>query len=214
MDSGEEDFYIADLHLGYWTDRNPQRKAQYDRTFSSHRWGRAQNYDSAVVRNWNQAVGPDDTVWMLGDVSNHDLQTTVSLLRQLNGRKRLVVGNHDLHFLHSSDFRRLFAEIRDYKEQRLPDGRKLVLCHYPMWSWNGRYAGNPMFHGHVHDTQDWTSLVQAHRRLSEQEPLLPEPMSLNVGAMMPWMDFRPQRLSTCLRAAEGQLERKDDGRND
>lgn len=31
------------------------------------------------------------------------------------------------------------------------DGRKVVLCHYPLREWEGYHAGDLHFHGHTHD---------------------------------------------------------------
>ena len=62
------------------------------------------------------------------------------------------MGNHDYQFLHDNDFRNQFVEIKNYKEQNIGDGVRLVLTHYPFYTWNGRYKGNPMFYGHVHNT--------------------------------------------------------------
>jgi calcineurin-like phosphoesterase family protein len=54
----------------------------------------AQAMDDALVANWNRRVGPDDTVFHLGDFCWRK-GDGLSLLAQLRGRKHLILGNHD-----------------------------------------------------------------------------------------------------------------------
>lgn len=59
-----------------------------DRPFSS-----VEEMDEKLIENWNSVVKPSDKVYHLGDVffgGNPRLT-----LGRLNGKKRLVVGNHD-----------------------------------------------------------------------------------------------------------------------
>ena len=45
--------------------------------------------DKEIVKQWNKLVKPDDIVYHLGDFGNLDM------LKKLNGRIRLVMGNHE-----------------------------------------------------------------------------------------------------------------------
>ena len=56
-------------------------------------------------------------------------------------------------------------EIKNYKEQNIGDGVRLVLTHYPFYTWNGRYKGNPMFYGHVHNSWEYDSFKQGQEAL-------------------------------------------------
>lgn len=49
----------------------------------------------ALIQNWNQAVGTDDTVWVVGDFALGKIAETLPLAATLHGRKVLVAGNHD-----------------------------------------------------------------------------------------------------------------------
>lgn len=54
--------------------------------------------NEVMVERWNSVVKPGDKVWHLGDVAfktGQRAEELHKLLRSLNGRKRLVVGNHD-----------------------------------------------------------------------------------------------------------------------
>jgi calcineurin-like phosphoesterase family protein len=48
-----------------------------------------------MVRRWNERVGPEDTVVHLGDFSFGSFADGRSVLERLNGRKVIVLGNHD-----------------------------------------------------------------------------------------------------------------------
>jgi calcineurin-like phosphoesterase family protein len=51
--------------------------------------------NKALIENWNSVVGEDDTVFCLGDFCLGDKDTIINLGKQLNGKKFLILGNHD-----------------------------------------------------------------------------------------------------------------------
>lgn len=105
-----------------------------------------------LIDNWNSVVGQDDTVYHLGDFAFDKPENIKRILSHLNGRKHLILGNHDKiirrkrpEFLHSD----LFHSIEDFKEISI-DGIKVVLCHYGMRVWNKSHYGSIQLHGHSH----------------------------------------------------------------
>jgi calcineurin-like phosphoesterase family protein len=56
-----------------------------------------QQCDEAMIARWNSIVKPEDTVYHLGDVAMH-IKPMARILPRLNGRKILIVGNHDLMY--------------------------------------------------------------------------------------------------------------------
>ena len=158
-------FYISDIHFGYQTDTNPIRRTQYNLTFSHYKLNGPKDYDNRLVKNWNGIVKDNDHVFILGDVSCHDLKTTNGILKGLKGQKHLILGNHDYQFLYDNEFRNQFVEIKNYKEQNLGDGTKLILTHYPLFTWNGRYKGNIMFYGHVHNGWEYQAFIDSQKAL-------------------------------------------------
>lgn len=80
-------FVIADTHFG---DKGAII-AYEGRPFADEHEMREQ-----IIANWNQEVGPEDAVYHLGDVaSGLSFGALKDLLGRLNGRKYLVMGNHD-----------------------------------------------------------------------------------------------------------------------
>ena len=81
----------------------------------------------------------------LGDFAVRPRPTRVpELLERLHGEKHLIAGNNDGPVTRGSTS---WASVRDYAEIEL-DGRRLVLCHYPLRSWNGMGRGAINLHGH------------------------------------------------------------------
>lgn len=113
-----------------------------------------------MISQWNSRVHKNDEVVILGDLSTGKPDETTEVIRRLKGRKYMIVGNHD-KFLNSNSFdRSLFKFIGGYHEMN-DNGRKVILCHYPILCYNGQFrrdgGGNPkvyMLHGHIHATQD------------------------------------------------------------
>lgn len=85
-------FVISDTHFSH---RNSWEKFKLPngeplRPFSSN-----EEMDETMVERWNSVVKPHDHVYHLGDVAIH--KRGLDFIRRLNGHKRLIRGNHDIH---------------------------------------------------------------------------------------------------------------------
>ncbi len=78
-------FFTSDLHLGH---------ANIIR-YSARPFADVDEMDVALVDRWNETVGDEDDVWVLGDVAMGTLRDSLPLIELLRGRKVLVPGNHD-----------------------------------------------------------------------------------------------------------------------
>jgi calcineurin-like phosphoesterase family protein len=135
-------YFTADLHIGH---ANIIRFCQ--RPFQS-----VDEMNGALIAGWNSVVRENDDVYVLGDLFYRNAAPAEETLRQLKGRKRLILGNHDKRWTKTVDLARHFAEVANlliYKR----DGVKYTLCHYPMLSWDGRGHGGYMIHGHTHNSR-------------------------------------------------------------
>lgn len=178
-------FFIADLHLGH------KNILSYDnRPFTD-----IETHDNYIISKWNETVGFDDEVWLLGDVSWHSSTKTIDFLKNLNGIKHLIIGNHDKKLLRNRDFQSQFQSVQDYKELQITksDGQGselLVLSHYPIPCFNRHYYGAYHFYGHVHDSYEWNMLEHLRRQFEE---LYTQPCNMiNIGAMLPYMNYTPR----------------------
>lgn len=119
-----------------------------------------------MIRQWNSKVRQNDEVVILGDLSVGKGKATNAIVERLKGRLFLVEGNHDL-FLKDKQFdQSRFEWIRPYAELH-ENKRKVVLCHYPVFCYNGQYRKmrdgadrTYMLYGHVHNTCDETLVGQ------------------------------------------------------
>ena len=105
------------------------------------------SHDAALVAAWNAVVGPDDTVWHLGDFAlRPPPERVAALLGDLRGHKHLIVGNNDGPATLAAPG---WTSVAHYAETEV-EGRRLVLCHYAFRTWNGLGRGAINLHGHSH----------------------------------------------------------------
>ena len=142
-----------------------------------------------LIRRWNNAVSDGDLVYILGDMFWCAPKQAAPIMEQLNGQKILVKGNHDRW--HDSKFDKLFVKIDEYIETE-DNGRKVVLCHYPIPCFKNHFYGWTHLYGHVHNSFEWN--MMEHQRFLMEELYDRQCNMINVGAMMPWMDYTPRTL--------------------
>ena len=151
-------FYTSDSHYMHG------RCATEFRGFTN-----SEEHDALLIANWNRVVGRDDIVYHLGDVTGGSLKG-LAYIQFLNGRKRLIAGNHDIvNPMHREWFKYLPAYLAVGFEAVMPFARRKVagmqflMSHFP-YAGGGdhtleeRHAqyrlpdmGLPLVHGHVHD---------------------------------------------------------------
>ncbi|WP_306358726.1 MULTISPECIES: metallophosphoesterase family protein [unclassified Nocardia] len=121
-------FYTSDLHLGH---RRVAELRGFDST-SAH--------DDYLADIWDSAIGQNDHVWVLGDISlggAHAEWKALAWLDRRPGVKWLVPGNHDTcHPLHSQAHRRqrefliVFQAVQTSAIRKIA-GRRVRLSHFP-----------------------------------------------------------------------------------
>lgn len=148
------DWWTSDLHLGH--------KAAMKREFSPFRdYPDMESHDNGIVFTINRYVAPEDTLYIIGDMSFHKPTETGELLDAINGRKVLIKGNHD-HRKRNVEGSRLadkidirLAEFHHYLERTFtvnPEGPGQLVCmfHFPMMHWHKQHLGSWHIHGHLH----------------------------------------------------------------
>ncbi len=133
-------YYIADLHLHHKNILHMSRRPFADLD-EMHR---------TIRQNWNAAVSPEDDVYLVGDVCFGFNGEIAGYIRNLPGRKHLIIGNHDRKYLEIQKFRDLFDSIDTYLMIE-DEGRKVVLFHYPILEWDGYFRGWYHVYGHIHN---------------------------------------------------------------
>lgn len=125
-------FVIADTHFGH---KNIIGFEADTRPYAS-----IEEHDADLVYRWNSVVRKNDTVWHLGDV----LFDTAAFdtLAQLNGVKKLVMGNHDRY--PSAKYLEHFSQIFGTVKMR-----DCVFTHVPVHPYQF-YCFKANVHGHMH----------------------------------------------------------------
>lgn len=112
-------FFIADTHFD---DENII-------IYENRPFDCVSDMNKGLISYWNDTVGADDDVYVLGDFGCDTKENLGKILSQLNGRKYLIKGNHDIY---SNDVYRQcgFAEV--YDKPIILDGF-WILSHEPLY---------------------------------------------------------------------------------
>jgi calcineurin-like phosphoesterase family protein len=115
-----------------------------DRPFSS-----IEEMDEQIISNWNKKISNDDIVYFLGDfIFTRDYEIFKKYSQKLNGKKICIYGNHDIFSIDDYINAGWISVYQLY--DCIIDGIKIVMCHYPLMSWNNSINGSIMLHGHEH----------------------------------------------------------------
>ena len=105
--------------------------------------------NETLMMNWNKVVGPDDTVFHLGDFCLGSSIEWTKLLDRLNGKIYLVLGNHDLKNMRQGFINR-FEHVAMAMCIQIGKNR-IHLSHYPYLCFEGGYHNDIwQLFGHVH----------------------------------------------------------------
>jgi calcineurin-like phosphoesterase family protein len=129
-------FYISDTHF------NHTNIIKYcNRPFKD-----AETMNAALIKRWNTYVSKEDIVYHLGDFAMGNKEQITDIVGQLNGKIKLIKGNHDTHnnqWYRDCGFDEVYDHpiiIKDF----------VVLSHEPL-----PFVINQMYvnlFGHVHDS--------------------------------------------------------------
>lgn len=157
-------FFTSDLHFGH------RNVIEYcDRPYKD-----IYEMNTAIINQWNSQVKPEDEVYVLGDFGiNKSKVFDKELVQSLNGKKYLILGNHDC------GFNTWHKDLTKFKQKWgnkfkdagwhftegalsriLKDGTKVLMCHLPPDNGvhDNRYSQYKLpnrpdkiyLHGHLH----------------------------------------------------------------
>jgi calcineurin-like phosphoesterase family protein len=137
-----KEFVTSDLHFGHKNIMSfcPRTRGHYVDV---------DQMNQDLTDKWNRKIAKQDTVYVLGDVCFMNLESAVSTVQGLNGRKILIQGNHDRKLLKKTEFRDCWEEIHTYLDINR-NGTKIVMFHYPLAEWDQQYRGSVHLYGHLH----------------------------------------------------------------
>ena len=158
-------FVTSDLHFCH----------NRDFLYTPRGFNSIEEHDEAIIKLWNETVGENDTVFILGDLMLNDNVAGIDKLRRLNGHLFIVAGNHD------GDSRiELYKDELPWKIDSVQyayrlkyHGYNFFLTHYPTITGNfddnkplNRRTVNICGHSHVSDPfADWNKGTIFHAEL-------------------------------------------------
>ena len=126
-----ERFIIGDLHLGH------KNIIEY----CSRPFVDVDDMNISLISNWNSVITKTDKVYVNGDVCIN--KKYLSLLNEMNGKKILIPGNHDI--FEAKEYFKYFDDIRGYMVRN-----NVIFSHIPIYkSEIERFQGN--IHAHFHE---------------------------------------------------------------
>ena len=149
VSDGKNVFFISDLHLGH------RNIIKYDnRPFvDGNGEPNLPLMHETIIKNWNSVVGKDDIVFNLGDLCFAHQDLAKEIVFKLNGKIHYVIGNHD-NYKDIVSLNR-FETVSDLIDLNISGSKvtknlHMVLCHYPIYSWNRAHHNSYHIHGHCH----------------------------------------------------------------
>jgi len=131
-------FFTADTHFGHSNIIKYLNRPFVD----------VNDMNDTLIKNWNKVVPKDGIVYHLGDVGFFDFWDNVeTFLSNLNGKIRLIKGNHDWKY----DWFSCLNYVKSL-DTIVINGLPIVLCHYAMKIWDRKHYGALHLFGHSHGT--------------------------------------------------------------
>lgn len=174
-----EIFFTSDLHIGHKLVSGLRGFNNYDPR--PQEFGLpvlevpdTDAHDHTLAHNWDAVVKPEDTVYVLGDISINGGQHALDWIAARPGTKHLISGNHDP--VHPAHWRtatktiplwsQYFETIQPFIRRKLM-GQTVLLSHFPYVEYGdgpdrgeSRYdqyrlpdLGELLLHGHTHGTE-------------------------------------------------------------
>ena len=140
----KESFFFFDTHFGHANILKFEDEAgnRVRPEFAS-----VEEMNEKLIENCNKVVKHDSVLYM-GDVCFGGIQTVRNIMPRLNGRKRLILGNHDN--VKGHELWRYFEKVDLWKNF---DDHDFVVTHIPIIPENFRKVKYNV-HGHIHRKPD------------------------------------------------------------
>lgn len=130
-------YFISDTHFGH------ANIMKFEPEFRS--FGSTEEMNEHIVQEWNKVVKHDDEVYHLGDVY-FGSKSNLNYVKRLNGRKNLILGNHDTHTTMQE-----FADVGFENIYGMLKFRKtMIMTHAPIHPDEFQFGTEYNIHGHTH----------------------------------------------------------------
>lgn len=128
--------YYSDPHFGH---RNMAIRRGFNDEFEMN---------DHIIKEWNSVVNKRDVTYILGDITM-EKSFDYYLLDQLNGIKKVILGNHDKP-QHVEELLLYVNSVQSMKYVKNKEFGNIILTHAPIHPCELEYRFNVNIHGHVH----------------------------------------------------------------
>ena len=143
--------------MNYWWSADFHLNHKNIIKYSNRPFSNIGEMNEAIMNNWNKCVQPGDTSYFLGDFCFGDEKSIAEFFRRLNGKIKIVFGNHDKtlrkfskrDILSHGDLKDRIEFLGDYVETTI-NSQFIVMCHYAFRVWNKRHHGSWNLFAHSH----------------------------------------------------------------
>ena len=146
-------FFTSDLHI--YHDK--------DFVYAARGFSSIEEHNMALIKNWNETVSPEDTVYCMGDmIMGAEREKALEYLRRLNGTIIFVRGNHDTDskfndYLSKCPNISIESQQNEYGKMLKVGKHRYYMCHWPtlmgdvlFGNKKGRLPVTVCLHGHTH----------------------------------------------------------------
>lgn len=157
MEQKQQIWFTADTHIGH---KNILKHCPERANIGNFDVNDIDAHDKWIIETWNETMSKKDIVYIIGDFSFYNSETLKKkILPKLNGTKFLILGNHDKSSEKLDGYFHQICQIKEatFKKNNfgfLEEDISVVMCHYPLLTWNRKAYGSVMLHGHCHGRID------------------------------------------------------------
>lgn len=122
---------------------------------SNRPFGEIEHHDDTLINNYNKIISNEDVCYILGDICwNQSYESYKNLFNRLNGRKIIIIGNHDnKQNLIKCKKDGLIVDLYEGKTIQIGKDR-VYLSHTPCREWVGFYHNTYHLYSHCHGNID------------------------------------------------------------
>lgn len=153
-----------------------------------------------MVLRWNNRVTDRDEVFIIGDFTLGNYEMARVWLDRLNGKIFVVPSiGHDRKWVRQynleqkQDHQKIKIKMLSPIHRLKDEGHTLILCHYPLLTWENSFHGAIHLHGHEHGRQGVMGWSGDYAEASEP--------AFRVDVGVDNWDFRPITLEEIMRKA-------------
>lgn len=137
-------WFTSDHHFGH---ANILKFTGFDGKFIRPEFSSVEEMDEIMAERWNSLIKPQDKVYHLGDFSFLNENKSIKMVKRLNGKKRIVLGNHDK--LGAMFYAKHFEKVLGSKKTTIHE-LNLILTHWPIQKSEFIEDNWYVVHGHIH----------------------------------------------------------------